>query len=229
MTKENILVVEDDEDILELITLSLVEENYDVSGVTSGEAALDIIKSYLPDCILLDLMLPGINGFDVCKTLKNNVNNANIPIIMLTSRGSEEDIVLGLEYGADDYIIKPFSPRILAARIKAVLRREPRKTVKKNKTVIKLGGLVIDPDRYEVFVNNNKVIEISSSEFKVLHFLASRPGWVFTRYQIIDAIHREFSATERSIDVLIAGLRKKLSSCSQYIETVRGVGYSFKE
>lgn len=228
MIVENIFIIEDDQDVLELIKLTLEQEGFCVTGMISGEDALNVIKSFLPDLIVLDLMLPGINGLEVCKILKNDPKTAGVPIIMLTSKGAEEDMVTGLELGADDYIVKPFSSKVLIARIKAVLRRDSKTLVGKN-SCIKKQDLIIDPDRYEVFVKN-KSVNLSSTEFKILHFLALSPGRVYNRLQIINSVWGEdHDATERSLDVLIAGLRKKLDTAGHYIETVRGVGYCFKE
>ncbi|EKE04084.1 MAG: hypothetical protein ACD_20C00108G0002 [uncultured bacterium] len=228
MPNENVFIVEDDQNVLELIKISLEPEGYYVNGMESGEKLLEVIKSYIPDIILLDLVLPGINGLTVCESIKKNQLTSSIPIIMLTSQGSEEDVVTGLELGADDYIIKPFSPKILAARIKAVLRRKPKISSDKS-SCIKIDNLIIDPNRYEVLIDN-KPIDITTTEVQALHFLASSPGWVFTRQQIIEAVKGDdCSATERTIDVLIAGLRKKLGSKSDLIKTIRGIGYSFEE
>jgi two-component system phosphate regulon response regulator PhoB len=228
MSGENIFIVEDDKDVLELIKLNLQNEGYCVNGMLSGEELLEVIKSYIPDVILLDLMLPGINGLLVCETLRKNQSTMNTSIIMLTSKGAEEDVVAGLELGADDYIIKPFSTTILIARIKAVLRRKPKRSLDKSSS-IKIGSVIIDPNRYEVFIDS-KPVSLTTTEVKVLHFLASSPGWVFTRSQIMDAVKGDDNiSTDRSIDVLIAGLRKKLSNESSLIKTIRGIGYSFGE
>ena len=226
MAGENILVVEDEEDVLELVRYNLARNGYKVDTAMSGEEALDKAARTLPDLIVLDLMLPAVDGLEVCRIVKNDARTQHIPVIMLTARGEEADIVAGLEIGADDYITKPFSPRVLIARVRAVLRRPPAKTAT---DVLTAGILEIDPGRHRVVVQGRRV-ELSSTEFKLLHFLASRPGWVFTRYQIVDAIHgADYPVTDRSIDVQVVGLRKKLASAGNYIETVRGVGYRFKE
>ncbi|MCD6394474.1 MAG: response regulator, partial [Planctomycetes bacterium] len=222
MAGENILVVEDEEDVLELVRYNLARNGYKVDTAMSGEEALDKAARTLPDLIVLDLMLPAVDGLEVCRIVKNDARTQHIPVIMLTARGEEADIVAGLEIGADDYITKPFSPRVLIARVRAVLRRPPAKTAT---DVLTAGILEIDPGRHRVVVQGRRV-ELSSTEFKLLHFLASRPGWVFTRYQIVDAIHgADYPVTDRSIDVQVVGLRKKLVSAGNYIETVRGVGY----
>lgn len=228
MAHERILVVDDEEDILELVRYNLVCGGYDVTGVTTGEDALKVARSKFPDLILLDLMLPGIDGLEVCNILKREPKTSYIPIVMLTAKGEEADIVTGLELGADDYITKPFSPRVLVARIKAVLRRKSKAPINKS-AVIKMKDLVIHPGRHEVLVKG-KPIELTSTEFRLLHYLARRPGWVFTRQQIIGAARGEdYPVTDRSVDVHIVGLRKKLGPLGKYLETVRGVGYRFKE
>jgi two-component system phosphate regulon response regulator PhoB len=228
MAKEHILVVDDEEDILELVTFNLTREGYHVKGAASGEAALKSIKSESFDLIVLDLMLPGIGGLEVAKSIKNNPKTHNIPIVMLTAKGEEADIVTGLELGADDYITKPFSPRVLIARIRAVIRRiseEPQDGT----SVLRVHELEIDPGRRSVLAGG-KPIELTFTEFQVLSILARRPGWVFTRTQIVDAVRgSDYPVTDRSVDVQIVGLRKKLGPFGKYIETVRGVGYRFRE
>jgi len=225
-----IYVVDDEEDILDLVEYNLVKERFLVERFTTGEKVLDEIKYEKPDLLLLDLMLPGIDGLEVCKILKKDADLSNIPIIMLTAKGEESDIVTGLELGADDYIAKPFSPKVLIARVRAVLRR---KDVTREKPleaeIIKIHELVIHPGRHELKVND-KLIDLTYTEFSLLYFLSQRPGWVFTRYQIVDALRGEdYPVTERAVDVQIVGLRKKLGKAGRYIETVRGVGYRFKE
>jgi two-component system alkaline phosphatase synthesis response regulator PhoP len=228
MLKKRILVVEDEEDILELVRYNLSREGYEVLCTTSGEEALKITSSEALDLIVLDLMLPGIDGLEVAKTLQNDPKTPQIPIIMLTAKGEEADIVTGLELGADDYVTKPFSPRILTARIRAVLRR---KTIKPSDetSVIQHHGLTIHPGRRDVRIHG-KLVELTYTEFQVLYYLAKRPGWVFTRYQIVEAVRGDdYPVTDRSVDVQVVGLRKKLGTFGKYIETVRGVGYRFKE
>lgn len=228
MPKERILVVDDEEDIIELVRYNLAKEGYKVIGVTTGEQAISKARTELPDLIVLDLMLPGVDGLEVCKILKANEKTAHIPIIMLTAKGDESDIVTGLELGADDYITKPFSPKVLVARIRTVLRRK-RVREKEEMTTVKIHDLLIDPLRHEVLVKN-KPVELSATEFRILYYLAQHPGWVFTRGQIINAVKGEdYPVTDRSVDVQIVNLRKKLGRAGEYIETVRGVGYRFKE
>lgn len=228
MTKERILVVEDEEDILELVRYNLARENYQVICSASGEKALKIAASEPLDLVVLDLMLPGMDGLEVAKNLKNNTRTQHIAIVMLTAKGTEADIVTGLELGADDYVTKPFSPRVLTARIKAVLRRKT--DVKPDDTsIIKIRDIVIHPGRREVRLSD-KPVDLTFSEFQVLSLLARRPGWVYTRMQIVDAVHGDdYPVTDRSVDVQIVGLRKKLGAAGKYIETVRGVGYRFRE
>jgi two-component system, OmpR family, alkaline phosphatase synthesis response regulator PhoP len=226
ISKKQLLVVDDEEDILELVAFHLKKEGYEVRCTTTGEKALDIIQSEQPDLVVLDLMLPGINGLEVAKLLKNNLETRDIPIVMLTAKGEESDMVTGLELGADDYVTKPFSPRILAARVKAVLRRQASPSVDAA-DVVKIHNLVIHTGRREVLVEN-KPVHLTFTEFGILKYLAHRPGWVFTRAQIVDQVKgTEYCVTDRSVDVQIVGLRKKLGSAGRHIETVRGVGYRF--
>ncbi len=228
MPKESILVVEDESSILELVTFNLKKDGYAVEGVETGEEALEAAATEDLDLIILDLMLPGVDGLSVCKKLKADPETAGIPIVMLTAKSEEADIVTGLELGADDYITKPFSPRVLLARVRAVLRRS-EKEVPDNDSVIKVHDLTIHPGRHEVLLNDEPV-DLTNTEFQLIHMLARRPGWVFTRDQIIDNIRgRDYPVTDRSVDVQIAGLRKKLGEASDCIETVRGVGYKMKE
>ena len=228
MSKENILVVDDEADILELVRYNLLKEGYTVSCVSSGEDCISSVKSSSPDLVVLDLMLPGIDGFDVCKELRSNKLTKTTPIIILSAKGEEADVVTGLELGADDYVVKPFAPRVLSARIKAVLKRQKTEAPSQGQT-LQVEELFINPGRHEVLVAGQPV-ELTSTEFKLLHFLARQPGWVFTRCQIVDAVHGEdYPVTDRSVDVQVVGLRRKLGTCGAYIETVRGVGYRFKD
>ena len=228
MSSKTILVVDDEEDILELLDYNLTKEGYRVLRAASGEKALELAKTERPDLIVLDLMLPGLDGLEVCKHLRADRSTADIPIVMLTAKGEEADIVLGLELGADDYVTKPFSPRVLTARVRAVLRRRSRAAVDGD-AAIKIGGIEIDTGRREVLVGG-KPARLTFTEYEILSFLARRPGWVFTRYQIVEAVRgEEYAVTDRSVDVQIVGLRKKLGTHGSHIETVRGVGYRFKE
>ncbi len=228
MSKEQILVVDDEEDILELITFNLLKEGYQVLTAASGEAALVKARQEQPDLILLDLMLPGLDGLDTYRELRKRPDTNQIPIIMVTAKTEDTDIITGLELGSDDYITKPFSPRVLVARIKAVLRRKKYEEAEDTR-ILKVHDLVIDSARHEVLVNGES-IALSASEFKILYFLARRPGWVFTRDQIISSVRGDdYPVTDRSVDVQIVGLRKKLGVSGEYVQTVRGVGYRFKE
>jgi two-component system alkaline phosphatase synthesis response regulator PhoP len=228
MAQERILIVEDEEDVQELIRYNLEKNGYHAEVAPDGRAALEKARGGRWDLVLLDLMLPKVDGLQVCRTLKDDPQTAAIPVIMLTARGTEADIVAGLETGADDYIPKPFSPRVLLARIRAVLRRRQQPAPTES-TRVRVHDLEIDPGRHRVFVNDREV-ELTTTEFKLLQFLAARPGWVFTRYQIVDAVRgTDYPVTDRSVDVQIVGLRKKLGEAGPYIETVRGVGYRFRE
>jgi len=227
MGKATILIVDDEEDIRELVQLNLAREGFEVLDCETGESAIGMARQKQPDLILLDLMLPGIDGLEVCKTLKGDAKTKHIPVVMLTAKGEETDIVTGLEIGADDYVTKPFSGRILVARVRRLLRRVAEHTDEKGP--IKIHELIIDPGRREVLAKG-KPVDLTVTEFNILHTLARRPGLVFTRYQIVDALHGgDYIVTERAVDVQMVSLRKKLGSCGKYIETVRGVGYRFKE
>ncbi len=228
--KEQILIIEDEEDILALVHYNLLKGGYRAECAMTGEEGVKKAQSLQPDLILLDLMLPGIDGLEVCRRLKEDSRTAGTPVIMLTAKGEESDVVRGLEMGADDYVTKPFSHQVLAARIKAVLRRRETAARTGDKAApIQVHELVIHPGRNEVFVAGDRV-ELTFTEFRVLQLLAGRPGWVFTRNQIVDAVRGEgYAVTERAVDVQIVGLRKKLGDCGGYIETVRGVGYRFKD
>ncbi|HDR16971.1 MAG TPA: response regulator transcription factor [Desulfobacteraceae bacterium] len=228
MANEKILVVDDEEDILELLRYSLAREGYSVHCADTGEKAVSSAKENAPDILVLDLMLPGMDGLEVTRVLKSDPHTRSIPIIMLTAKGEEADIVAGLELGADDYVTKPFSPRVLTARVRAVLRRG-RAAEAESPDVIRFEDLVIHPGRHQVF-SRGREINLTLTEFGILTYLARRPGWVFTRSQIVDAVKgADYFVTDRSVDVQVAGLRKKLGDAGSRIETVRGVGYRFKE
>ncbi|MBM4325631.1 MAG: response regulator transcription factor [Deltaproteobacteria bacterium] len=228
MAKEKILVVDDEEDILELVRYNLTKEGYQVTCAATGEKGLWSAKADRPDLVLLDLMLPGMDGLDVCRNLKSHPDTNRIPIVMITAKGEDADIVTGLELGADDYITKPFSPRVLLARVKVVLRRRRTEELE-DQTVVRIHGIVIDPSRHEVLVEDRPML-LTATEFRILYFLARRPGWVFSRDQIIRAVKGHgYPVTERSVDVQVVGLRRKLGAAGDYIETVRGVGYRFRE
>lgn len=230
MSKKLILVIEDEEDILALIQFNLIKAGYRVECAATGEDGFKRARDFNPDLIILDLMLPGIDGMEVCRRLRQTPDTKHTPIIMLTARGEEHDIVKGLEQGADDYISKPFSAQVLIARIQAVLRRQAKADqAEKRDQPITIHDLYIHPGRNKVEAGGAN-IELTYTEFQLLYLLANRPGWVFSRSQIVDAIHGEgYAVTDRAVDVQIVGLRKKLGDCGEYIETVRGVGYRFRE
>jgi len=228
MAKQKILAVDDEEDILELLRFNLTKEGFAVVCATSGEEALKSALSSRPDLILLDLLLPGMDGLEVARRLKSDAFTKEIPVIMVTAKGEEADIVTGLEVGAEDYITKPFSRKVLIARVRAVLRRRAA-AVADDQEVLSIHDLAIHPRRREVLVRGKPVV-LTFTEFGILSFLARRPGWVFTRSQIVDAVKGdEYFVTDRAVDVQIVGLRRKLGSAAKVIETVRGVGYRFKE
>ena len=228
MSRQSVLVVEDEEDIMEVIRFNLEKEGYEVNQALSGEKALQVIENNLPSLILLDLMLPGINGLDLCRIFKQNDRTKAIPVIMLTAKSEDADIVAGLEMGAEDYITKPFSPRVLVARVRTIFRRR-ESGVKDDSSVIQVEGMQIHPGRHEVTMGDN-VVDLTPSEFRILHYLARRPGWVYSRDQIIDAIRGHgYVVTDRAIDVQVVGLRKKLGDYGKFIETVRGIGYRFRD
>tara|TARA_Y100001970_G_C14195407_1_gene837778 strand:+ start:1123 stop:1824 length:702 start_codon:yes stop_codon:yes gene_type:complete len=222
----SILIIEDDKDIVEMLSFHLKKNNYTILYSYNGEDGLTKARENNPDLILLDLMLPGIHGLDVCRIIKSDQKTKNIPIIMLTAMGQEDDVVKGLETGGDDYITKPFSLDIISARIKAVLRRSNIKKDELTKS-INIHGVIIRPRSREVIIDN-KNINLTYTEFQILFLLASHPGWVFTRYQIIDKIRGDsYPVTDRSVDFQIVGLRKKIGKKGKHIMTIRGVGYKF--
>jgi DNA-binding response OmpR family regulator len=228
MAKQKILVVDDEEDILELLRFNLTKEGFAVVCAASGEEALKSALSNRPDLILLDLLLPGMDGLAVARRLKQDGSTKEIPVIMVTAKGEEADIVTGLEVGAEDYITKPFSRKVLIARVRAVLRRRAAAPADEQED-LSIRDLTIHLGRREVLVKGEPV-PLTFTEFGILNFLARRPGWVFTRSQIVDAVKGdEYFVTDRAVDVQIVGLRKKLRSAAKAIETVRGVGYRFKE
>ena len=225
---KNILVVEDDPDIKELISFNLSNQGHQVFEANNGELGIEKAREKLPDLILLDLMLPGIHGLDVCRIIKADQETKDIPIIMVTAMGQEEDIVKGLETGADDYITKPFSIKVLLARVSAVLRRSFEEYDQDSDKSLLINGISIKPRLREVRFEDKVIDNLTFSEFQILYLLAGHPGWVFTRYQIIDKIRGDnYPVTDRSVDFQIVGLRKKLGRAGKLIRTVRGVGYRF--
>jgi DNA-binding response OmpR family regulator len=229
MPKEKILIVDDEEDILELVKFNLAKEGYETVLATTGEQALDIAKGTSVDLMILDLMLPGIDGLEVTRIVRSIPELQTIPIVMLTAKGGESDIITGLELGANDYMSKPFSPKELIARIRNIFRRRQKLLETRSEKIIQEQGLLIDHNKHIVTVDNEVVI-LTPSEFQLLAMLVKKKGWVFTRGQIIDGIRGEnYAVTERSIDVVVVGLRKKLGNYGKAIETVRGIGYKFKD
>lgn len=233
MAKINVLVVEDEMDIQQLVSYNLIRAGFHVTCADSGEEALARLQSEKFDCVLLDLMLPGISGIQVCRTMRKveSSTHHSIPVIMLTAKGEEEDVVAGLDCGADDYITKPFSPKVLIARIKAVVKRaaagQSRLEGSLGNTIV-VDELQIDKARHEVRLQGTAV-ELTTTEFSILSMLAGKPGFVYSRQQIIDFVRGyDFLVTPRSIDVQIFGLRKKLKSYGKMIETVRGIGYRYR-
>ena len=222
-----ILIIEDEPDISELIEYSLTQSGYSIIVSDNGEKGIEFARKHSPDLILLDLMLPGINGIDVCRVLKNDKDTSEVSIIMLTALGQEEDIIKGLETGADDYVTKPFSFPVLEARIQSVLRRVKKDNIKNGN--VSNSGIVISSRKREVHIDGKKIEDLTFTEFQILHLLASHPGWVFTRYQIIDKIRGDnYPVTDRSVDFQIVGLRKKMGKKGKLINTIRGVGYRFQ-
>jgi len=228
MSKAVILIVEDDIEIQELLSLSLTKEGWKLIQVKTGEEGLKILKSKKVNCILLDIMLPGADGLNILKKIKDIEQCRNIPVIMTTAKGEEADIVAGLELGADDYVVKPYSPKVLVARIRAGLRRQEESGVKKTDTVWQQGEIKLDAARHLVFCGD-KQLDLSATEFAMLKHFLSNPEIVFSRNQIIEAIRGpDYPVTDRSVDVQILGLRKKLGKAGDMIETIRGVGYRLR-
>jgi two-component system alkaline phosphatase synthesis response regulator PhoP len=227
--KKHILVVEDEEDVLELLRFNLTREGFSVSTATRGEDGLKAVAQKRPDIIVLDLMLPGLGGLEVCRQLKRDPKTSGIPIVMVTAKSEEADIVVGLEVGADDYVTKPFSIKVLISRLRVTLRRQQSQTYDP-KTEVYIRDLEISPSRFQVFANGKAIEGLTVTDFRLLHFLASRPGWVLNRQQILDAVRgEEVAVTERAVDVQMVSLRKRLGPRADYIEAVRGVGYRFKD
>jgi two-component system alkaline phosphatase synthesis response regulator PhoP len=228
MAPKHILVVEDEEDIQELLRYKLTKEGFRVTVVSSGEEALILSMTQTFDLVLLDLILPGVDGMEICRHLKQNSRTQHMPIIIVTVKGDEADIVAGLEMGADDYVVKPFSLKVLLARIRSVLREWSRPG-RRDLDPISIHGMEIHPETQKVVVQGNPV-HLTPTEFGLLHLLASRPGWAFTRAQILQDMFGDDTAfTGRSVDVKIVHLRRKLGPASRFVETVRGKGYRLQE
>jgi two-component system, OmpR family, alkaline phosphatase synthesis response regulator PhoP len=231
MTKASVLVVEDDPEIRELLAFSLSKEGWRLAFASDGEEGLRLLGEADPDCVVLDIMLPGIDGLEVLRALKSDPSRRRLPVIMTTAKGEESDVVAGLELGADDYVVKPYSPKVLAARIRAALRRtaEAADPASKAGAVVSLGPIKLDAGRREVR-SGDRVVSLSATEFSILEFLLRNPGWVFSRAQIIDAIKgKDYPVTDRAVDVQILALRRKLGEAGDLIETVRGFGYRMKD
>jgi len=229
MSRKKIVVIEDEPDILEVLTYNLRREGFEVSGAQSGSVGLSLIRREMPDLVLLDLMLPGMDGIEICRALKADPQTGNILIIMVTAKGEESDIVLGLGVGADDYVSKPFSPKELIARVKAVLRRGSMGEKHKAAERIEFDDLCIDAGRHKVTLGGAEV-KLTATEFRLLHYLASYPGRVFSREQLLSkALGDDVVVVDRNIDVHIRGIRKKMEADPNLIETIRGVGYRFRE
>lgn len=227
MSKGTVLVIDDEKDLIELVRYNLEKDGYDVIGTADGESGLEVAGSHRPDLVVLDLMLPGMDGLEVCRRLRADARTARVPVIMLTAKASEADRIVGLEIGADDYLVKPFSPRELTARVKAVLRRTT--PASEPAEVIRQGDLVLDAGRHAV-TWRDRPIPLTAAEFRVLQFLMTRPGRVFSRSEIIDAaLGKDDAVLDRTVDVHITAIRRKLGSAGERIETVRSVGYRFRE
>ena len=228
--KHTILVVEDEEDIRTLIVYNLEREGFSVVDLASGEEALAYLGKHSVDLVVLDIMLPEMDGLAVCRHIRSDTKLQSLPVIMVTAKAEEAEVVVGLELGADDYLCKPFKTRELVARVRALLRRStPRVSSVETENVIKRGPLTLHVGRREARLRD-KVLTLTFTEFEVLRLLASRPGWVFSRYQIVDAIRGEdYPVTDRSVDVQLVGLRRKLGKDAKLLETVRGVGYRFRD
>ena len=230
MNKYKVLIVEDEEDISSILKINLEADGFDVHTLTAGSEVLPYVLNHHPDIILLDVMIPDLDGFSVCKLLKSDPHAMHIPIIFLTAKAMEHNVISGLEIGGDDYITKPFSISVVISRIKAVLRRsKPTNKTNQQAKTLSAGGLTIDQLKMTVKSKTN-TIDINTTEFHLLTHLMQNPGWVFRRSQLIEACKGEDNfVTDRSIDVLMVSLRKKLGDHSHLIETVRGVGYKFKD
>jgi len=227
MHKGTILVIDDEPDLVELVEFNLKKDGYEVIVAKNGQSGLEIAQKHVPDLIVLDLMMPGIDGLEVCRQLRGDPRTKQIPMIMLTAKSAEADRIVGLELGADDYVTKPFSPRELVARVRALLRRAT--TTQEAPTVVRQGDLVIDLTRHEV-TSAGKQVVLTPTEFRILHFIVARPGRVLSRDQIIDAaVGNEMAVFDRTIDVHIAAIRRKLGTAGDRIETIRGFGYKWRE
>ncbi len=229
MTPKSILIVDDEENILELVELHLRKEGYTVYKASTGEEALGVLRIHRVDLIVLDLMLPGMDGLEVCRRIKKNDELMSVPVLMLSARSEETDIVVGLELGADDYVTKPFLPRVLMARVRALLRRSRHQPLPVSQYNLSYDGIEMDLQKHQVMLDGED-LELTVTEFSLLKLFLSHPGWVFTRNQIIQKVKGDdYPVTDRSVDVQVVGLRRKLGRFGEHIETVRGVGYRIRE
>jgi len=229
MSQKRIVVVEDEPDILEVLSYNLKREGFSVTTAMDGNKGLSLIQKELPDLVVLDLMLPGMDGLELCRQLRANERTQYLLIIMVTAKSEESDLVLGLGIGADDYIAKPFSPRELVARVKAVMRRSASGGKINKSDKISINGLTIDVTKHTVTLGQ-KSIQLTATEFRLLYRLARYPGRVFSREQLLDqSVGNDAIVVDRNIDVHIRAIRKKIGDDQEYIETIRGVGYRFKE
>jgi len=226
-SRGTVLVIDDEKDLTELVRYNLEKEGFDVIAAADGPTGLEIATKHKPDLIVLDVMMPGTDGLEVCRQLRADQRTSHFPVIMLTAKATEADRIVGLELGADDYVTKPFSPRELVARVKALLRRTTQQG--DTQQIIKQGDLTVDLPRHEVTYKGSPV-NLTATEFRIVQFLASRPGRVLSRDEIIDAaIGRDVAVFDRTIDVHITAIRKKLGDGGEKIETIRGFGYKFRD
>ena len=229
MGKASILIIEDDPDIRELLEFSVAREGWEPRAAPSGELGLELARAAAPDLVLLDIMLPGMDGLETLRSLKADARLAQVPVILASARGEDADVVAGLELGAEDYVIKPFSPRVLVARIRTALRRRAAQSAPDAQTVLRSDGIEVDTARHEALVDGRRA-DLSATEFSILSLFLSNPGRVYARASIIDAVKGpDYPVTDRSVDVQIVALRRKLGDQGARIETVRGVGYRFKD
>ena len=227
MSKATILIIDDEKDLIELVRFNLEKEGYDVISAGDGPSGVSIATRHHPDLVVLDLMMPGMDGLEVCRKLRDDTRTSRLPMIMLTARAAEADRVVGLEMGADDYVTKPFSPRELVARVKALLRRTERE--QETPSMLRCGQISIDANRHEVSAAD-RLVQLTATEFRILQFLTARPGRVTSRDEIIDAaLDRDSAVFDRTIDVHITAIRRKLGDAGGQIETVRGFGYKMRE
>lgn len=225
MNRPRIAIIEDEPDILDVITYNLEREGYEVCSARHGDEALNLVRNQMPSLVILDLMLPGTDGLTVCQKLKTDTVTLDIPIIIVSAKAEENDVIIGLGLGADDYLAKPFSPRELVARVRSVMRRGAQRAEPRPDRLTH-GELTVDTSKHEVTLAG-KCIDLTATEFKILHQLASHPGRAFTREQLLDRLGTVI--LDRNIDVHIRSIRKKLGDTAKLIETVRGVGYRLAE